>query len=216
MNGQSGASVSRSERSRHEEVIRGKFASRVAELRAITDRAATIFHPSGSEFLSWDEDWSTETNNVASEDTNAFRNELAARLEAAEARSETRFVDLTAKIEAAANSIGTSIGRMESDLQAVRLEVQNVNAEVEDVKKDNKATRWTIVITVIGSVLAGLAALYTVQGSLLQAFQTGVSLYTTQPVVGSNSGEGDVQSAPAPGAESPPKDESSPSKPTGG
>lgn len=97
------------------------------------------------------------------------RDELAARLEAAEARTETRFVELSA------------------ELKAVALAVSSLNSNVTDQRRENRTdntfTRWTIagiVITsalaVVGIVIATQGTMTTANGNVLSALQAGLSV----------------------------------------
>lgn len=87
------------------------------------------------------------------------REEFTARLETVEARAETRFVELSGKMD-----------RIVDALQTVR-------TELATVKADNKFTRLTIIIAVIGSAIAGIAALWVTQGNLLAAFVAGLAAH---------------------------------------
>jgi hypothetical protein len=93
------------------------------------------------------------------------REEIDAKLALAEARAETRFVELSAK----SDRIADAINRIASD------NAKN-NAEI---RADNKFTRTTILAAVIGSVIAGLAALWVTQSNMLASFQLGISLHET-------------------------------------
>jgi methyl coenzyme M reductase beta subunit len=90
------------------------------------------------------------------------REEMDARLEAAEARSETRFVELSGKLDRLGEILTGDHGVL-SQMNSLRVEV----------KADYKATRWTIMITMISSILAAAALVMSVQANLLSAFQTG-------------------------------------------
>jgi hypothetical protein len=95
--------------------------------------------------------------------------EIDAKFEAAEARAETRFVELSGKIDRVADSIGNLSSTVTSELQ-------NVRTELRTVKSDNTFTRWTIVL----AVLAAIGALWVTQANLLTAFQAGLTLKTEQ------------------------------------
>ncbi|MGR4866432.1 hypothetical protein [Caulobacter sp. LARHSG274] len=90
------------------------------------------------------------------------REEMDARLEAAEARSETRFVELNSKLD-----------RLGEILTGDQGFIAQMNALKAENKADNKATRWTVVITMITSILAAAALVMSVQANLLSAFQAG-------------------------------------------
>ena len=90
------------------------------------------------------------------------REETEARLEAAEARSETRFVELSGKIDRLGEIITGDHGL-----------IAQVNSLRSESKADNKVTRWTVVITMITSILASAALVMSVQANLLSAFQAG-------------------------------------------
>lgn len=96
------------------------------------------------------------------------REEINARLETVEAKAETRFVELSGKLDRIADSIQTLSG-----------EVGRLGKEVTEVKSDNKYTRWTIIVTVIASTIAAVALVLQMQGNLLSAFQSGLSVIQT-------------------------------------
>lgn len=102
------------------------------------------------------------------------REEIDAKLVAAEARAETRFIELSGKIDRLTDLVTTSVGQLTG-------EVGRVRSEMRDVKDDNKNTRWTIVITVIVTILAALAALWTTQGNLISAFNAGLAVKSEPP-----------------------------------
>lgn len=88
--------------------------------------------------------------------------ELDAKLEAVEARAQTHFAELRNDIKNLTSAITGEHG---------------VVAQMRDIKADNKNTRVTIAITVIGATLAALAALWTTQGSLLSAMQANLAAH---------------------------------------
>ena len=102
------------------------------------------------------------------------REEFLARLETVEARAETRFVELSAKIDRVADLVATG----NSALVVARSEFKN---ELDSVRADSKFTRWTIIIAIVTSILAGLAALWVTQSNLLAAFQINLALHQTAP-----------------------------------
>ena len=101
------------------------------------------------------------------------REEIDAKLAAVEARTETRFVELSGKIDRVVDSISTFRTDLTRELGAV-------HKEMETAKGDHKFTRLSIIIAVIGSVLAGVAALWVTQANLLSAFQAGLTVKTEQ------------------------------------
>ena len=98
------------------------------------------------------------------------REEVDAKLAAAEARSETRFVELSGKID----RVIDAVGRANADYVQV---AGDLRAEMQLVKADNKFTRTTIIATIVASILAGLAALWVTQSNILASFQAGISLH---------------------------------------
>jgi uncharacterized membrane-anchored protein len=99
-----------------------------------------------------------------------------AKLAASEARTETRFVELNGKIDRIADLITGLRATVGSELGAVKV-------ELAAVKADNKFSRTTIIVAVVGSVIAGLAALLVTQANLLAAFQAGISVKSEIPAV---------------------------------
>lgn len=99
---------------------------------------------------------------------------IDAKLATVEARTETRFVELSGKIDRVVDSI-SSLGKEMSQ------RLGQVERELGTVRADNKTTRMTIVIAVAASVIAGIGAIWVTQANLLTAFQTGLSIKTEQP-----------------------------------
>lgn len=97
------------------------------------------------------------------------RGEMSARLEAAEARTEARFAQLSGTLDVRFAHLDHKIDQMTES-------VARLAAVVQEVKADNKTTRLTIVVTVVASVLAGLAAIWITQGDLLAAFQASITI----------------------------------------
>jgi hypothetical protein len=89
------------------------------------------------------------------------REEIDAKLAAVEARTETRFTELNGKI----------VDRLADSISVLR-------SDIADVKADNRYTRWTIIVTVIASALAAIAALWVTQANLLAAFSAGIAVRT--------------------------------------
>jgi hypothetical protein len=92
------------------------------------------------------------------------REEIDAKLATVEARAETRFVELSGKLD----RIAEALAAVRDDTKAVR--------------SDNRFTRWTILGIAVASLLAGIAALWTTQANLLAAFQTGLTIRTSTAV----------------------------------
>jgi len=93
---------------------------------------------------------------------NPTREEMDAKFEVIEARMETRFVELTGKMDRLADGIT----RLATDLKTAGVEA----------KDDAKFTRWTIIVTIIASLLAFGGALWITQGNMLAAFTAGIAL----------------------------------------
>ena len=126
------------------------------------------------------------------------REEVIARLEAVEARSETRSVELGGKLDYLTDimvgdhglftqmkslkadtlsQIGSFKAEMAAQIGAFKAEmttqIGSMKAEMTALKADNRTTRWTIVITLITSIMAASALILSVQANLLSAFQAG-------------------------------------------
>jgi seryl-tRNA synthetase len=134
------------------------------------------------------------------------REEIDAKLATVEARTETRFTELNGKIDRLADSIAvlgstirielesvkseianvksdvaglkSDVAGLKSDIANVKSDVANVKSDVVDLRSDNKYTRWTIVVTVVASALAAIAALWITQANLLAAFSAGIAVRT--------------------------------------
>jgi hypothetical protein len=98
------------------------------------------------------------------------REEIDAKLAAVEARSETRFVELSGKVDRVLDAVD------QANMSYIRSS-RELRDEIQAVKSDNKFTRTTIIVTVIASLLAGLAALWVTQSNMLASFQAGISLH---------------------------------------
>ena len=113
---------------------------------------------------------------------------LRAKLATVEARTETRFVELSGKIDRLADTIASSNNSLMQQItssnnsltQQVSTLRTDVDRDLRAVLADNKNTRWTVIITIIAATLAALAALYGSQANLLSAFQTGLAVHTEQ------------------------------------
>ena len=129
------------------------------------------------------------------------REEMNARLEAAEARTETRFVQLVGKIDALGGQIaqvrqdlGGQIIQVRQELGQVRQDLGGQVAEVRgnlggqmaefredlsgrmaEVLADNKSTRQTIMWVTITAMLTVIAVVIAVQVGLMNAFSAGVA-----------------------------------------
>ena len=92
------------------------------------------------------------------------------KLAAVEARTETRFVELSGKID----RIIDAVDRSNSDHLRMANETKDeLRAVNQNITKEGKSTRNVI----IGAVIAALAALLATQATLIIAFQTGISLH---------------------------------------
>jgi hypothetical protein len=98
------------------------------------------------------------------------REEMEAKLEAAEARTEARFAQISGTIDVRFSNIENKLDRL-TDV-------------VNDSMAETKSTKVTVVVTTIGSVLAAigiiLAVLLTSQSNLLSAFQAGLAVKVFQ------------------------------------
>jgi hypothetical protein len=101
------------------------------------------------------------------------REEMEAKLEAVEARTEARFAQLTGTIDVRFSNIENKIDRL--------ADVVNITMA------ETKSTKLTVVVTTIVSVVTAigiiLAVLLASQSNLLSAFQAGLSVkvFQSQP-----------------------------------
>lgn len=109
------------------------------------------------------DDFSREFSTNGADMAELTREELDAKLATVEARTETRFVELSGKIDRVADAVTTL---------STKLQV-----EMDGVKEDNKTTRWTIVTTIVVAVLAAIGALWVTQANLLAAFTAGLGAH---------------------------------------
>ncbi len=98
------------------------------------------------------------------------REEMDAKLQAAEAR-----------LDAKLSGIAADITIMRSRLDTMGTDVASTRAEVS---KENRSTRTTIIVTAIVVVVALVAAVWQMQAGLLSAFQLGL---TSRPLVSDTS-----------------------------
>ncbi len=101
--------------------------------------------------------------------SNVSREEMDAKIQLSEARLETRLVQLDANVQRLIDAVKSSSDKSAADTVLLK-------TALDEVRADNRSTRWTIIITVVASVLAALAALWTTQQNLLSAVQTGISI----------------------------------------
>jgi hypothetical protein len=96
------------------------------------------------------------------------REEFDAKLATVEARTETRFIELSGKIDRLSDAVSTFASNVRTQLADTRKEVH----------EENVFTRWTVVIAVVTSLIGAIAALWVTQGNLLSAFTAGLILRT--------------------------------------
>jgi len=106
------------------------------------------------------------------------REEIDAKLATVEARTETRFTELSGRIDRLADSIATLGSTIRIELENVKSDIAGLKSDIVALKSDNKYTRWTIVVTVVASALAAIAALWITQANLLAAFSAGIAVRT--------------------------------------
>ncbi len=100
--------------------------------------------------------------------TQPTREEIDAKLQAAEARTEARFVSLDGKLDLVLNQI-SGFNDQVRDLKAeIKNDVKELRSEV---RSENKTTRWTVFAIAVAALVGGLGALWTSQSNLLSAFQ---------------------------------------------
>lgn len=105
------------------------------------------------------------------------REEINARLEAAEARTGTRFAQLTGTIDVRFANLDNKIDRLVESVGLLSTQMLDVRREV---RAENKTTRWTIVGIAIAAVIAALAALWITQANMLASFQAALAVKTMQ------------------------------------
>jgi hypothetical protein len=117
------------------------------------------------------------------------RTEIAAQLQAAEARTETRIVQLSASMEARASAsdhkIDLLIGKIDTFAGLFSEKMFALSTDVATVQADSKETRKTIWVVGVGSVLTILALVVAlwiaginVQNNMIAVFQAGLGLRT--------------------------------------
>ena len=116
------------------------------------------------------------------------REEINARLEAAEARTETRFVQLLGKIDALGGQIaqvredlGGQVAQVRGEVGQLRQDLggqvdkfrTDLGGQMAGVLADNKSTRQTIMWVTITAMLTVIAVVIAVQVGLMNAFSAG-------------------------------------------
>lgn len=105
------------------------------------------------------------------------REEIDAKLEAAEARTEARFAQLGGTIDVRFSNLDNKIDRLADSVVRLSSEIAESRHEV---RGENRATRMSIIITVIASAIAVLGVMLAAQSNLLSAFQAGLAAKTFQ------------------------------------
>jgi hypothetical protein len=101
------------------------------------------------------------------------REEIDAKLEAAEARTEARFAQLTGTLDLRFANLDNKVDRLADTVEQLAGEIRYIRG---DVHSENTTTRWTIVGIAVGTAIAALAALWSTQANLLAAFQNGMAV----------------------------------------
>lgn len=115
------------------------------------------------------------------------RDEIAAKLEAAEARTEARISQLSgnldgrfASLDVRFASLDVRFASLDHKIDSLADMVTNLTMAVkesrQEARAENSLTRKTIIAVSAGGILAGLAALWTTQANLLASFQAGLAL----------------------------------------
>lgn len=99
------------------------------------------------------------------------REEIAARLEAAEARTETRFAQLSGTLDVRFANLDHKIDQLAESVGQIAREVAAGRSEI-------RTARLAIVVAVVASVLAGLAVVFVTQSNMLAAFQASLAIKT--------------------------------------
>ena len=119
------------------------------------------------------------------------REEMNARLEAAEARTELRFVQLVGKIDALGGHIaqvrhdlGGQMAQVRGELGQVR---EDLGGRIAEVLADNKSTRQTNMWVTITAMLTVIAVVIAVQVGLMNAFSAGSARRDAVPAAAATS-----------------------------
>jgi cobalamin biosynthesis Mg chelatase CobN len=124
-------------------------------------------------------------NNVQTNVTDAMadaptRDEITARLEAAEARTETRITQLGAGMEARATATDHKVDTLIGKIDALATAVTGVVAEVRADNKETRRAVWIVgigaVLSVFGLVVALWIAGINVQANMIGAFQAAIGV----------------------------------------
>ena len=116
------------------------------------------------------DDYSTFDVKTVGEEMTTPSEEIDLKLAVVEARTETRFVELSGKIDRMIDAVDRSNSDHLRTANEAKDELRTVN---QNITKEGKATRNVI----IGAIIAALAALLATQATLIVAFQTGISLH---------------------------------------
>ncbi|HYZ41191.1 MAG TPA: hypothetical protein VE687_11285 [Stellaceae bacterium] len=105
------------------------------------------------------------------------REEIDAKLEAAETRTEARFAQLAGTLDLRFANLDYKVDRLADSI--VRLSTEVTESRREG-RAESRTTRITMIVTAIASVLAIVGILLSSQANLLSAFQAGLSAKTSQ------------------------------------
>jgi hypothetical protein len=121
------------------------------------------------------DDYSTlNVETVGEKMTTPTREEIDAKLAAAEARTETRFVELSGKMERIIDAVDRSNAESLRRATETKDELRTVN---QNLTKEGQDTRRVIIGGIIASVLTAVPLIWATQANLLAAFQSGISLH---------------------------------------
>ena len=85
------------------------------------------------------------------------REEFYAKLEAVEARTDTKFTELVGKLETLVTAINGRFENVNEKLATLGKDVSSARADVASARSENLQTRWWIIGTVVASALAVIA-----------------------------------------------------------
>lgn len=114
--------------------------------------------------------------------------EMAAEIKAIEERMDRRHAELSRDIglmsqsmSAAVERVSAEVLRLNGDVSSTKQDLKQnfdnlrlqIDTKYDQVVRDNKHNRWTIIITVVASALAAVGAIWTTNGNIMSAIELG-------------------------------------------
>jgi hypothetical protein len=107
------------------------------------------------------------------------REEIDAKLEAAEARTEARFAQLAGTLDVRFANLDVRFANLDNKVDRLADSIVRLSTEITESRREARVeyrtTRITMIVTAVASVLAIIGILLSSQANLLSAFQAGLA-----------------------------------------